>query len=79
MCRERVDDALKVLGTDYIDILTLRLGTGPDSKGTSLEETARGMKVLNLSNKTCIRAYHQILPEIIWMIRLTYLNTQQAG
>ena len=45
VCRERVDNALKALGTDYIDVLTLRLGAGPDSKGTSLEETARGMKV----------------------------------
>lgn len=45
ICRKRVDDALKILGTDYIDVLTLRLGTGPDSKGTTLEETAAGMKV----------------------------------
>lgn len=40
-----MDDALKLLGTDYIDMLTFRLGTGPDSKGVTLEETAKGMKV----------------------------------
>ena len=44
-CRRRVDEALKILGTDYIDILTLRLGAGSDAKGIPLEETARGMKV----------------------------------
>ena len=45
--RRRVDEALKILGTDYIDILVLRLGTGPDAKGVPLEETAKGMKVLS--------------------------------
>lgn len=50
-CKERVDKALKILGTDYIDILTLRLGAGPDSKGTPLEETARGMKEVLDSGK----------------------------
>lgn len=40
-----MDKALKIMGTDYIDVLTLRLGVGSDAKGVSLEETAKGMKV----------------------------------
>lgn len=40
-----MDNALKLLGTDYIDVLTFRGGVGPDSNGVTLEETAKGMKV----------------------------------
>ena len=43
-----MDDALKILGTDYVDILILR-GGFTDKNKTPLEEQARGMKVRPLS------------------------------
>jgi len=43
--RKRVDDALKILGTDYIDVLVLRKAPIPEQSGTSLEDTAKAMKV----------------------------------
>jgi len=43
-CKKRVDDALKILGTDYIDVLVLRKAPIPEQSGTSLEDTAKAMK-----------------------------------
>jgi len=45
-CKNRVADALKVMGLDYIDILILRLGMGTDLNNTPIEETAKAMKEL---------------------------------
>ena len=45
LARERVANALKLLGVEYIDALILRLGMGPDINGTPIEDTAKAMKV----------------------------------
>ena len=43
LCRRRVTEALKVLGTDYIDVLVLRL-PGPTADVPTLDAMAKEMK-----------------------------------
>ena len=52
LCRERVDNALEHLETDYIDILIFRRAPRPDKHNTSLEDAAKGMKVLASASNT---------------------------
>lgn len=80
-CRKRVEDALEVLGVDYIDVLTYRL-TGKEDDET-LVNAAKGMKAvlddgkvkavgISEANVDQIKKVHEIVPisviELEWSL-----------